>query len=411
MSSEAAINAADQQGCFIEPILTLHEPMDKKRGLKSDTLSAMKNQNRFRFVLLTASLASFGAGCFAPTQSPSIAEPLVANVAEQPVQKNLGFGNLPRIQLQPSRARVTLASPVPELPVKITVLRPQRGTPNQTELRNVLNALSISDAAAGLHPTVSDLTLRWTDDQRVQWSYTGSERLLEFTDQSAPNEPVTVASLPTADAMIRVASSFLLERGIRAEDYGTPYVDPDWMAWWERSSAAGKCVDAASLATIRATASSAPFLIGRPPILSDAKSTHCLSTEFPTRHVVHFPAMADGRAIVRADGSILDGASVLIDASRLRAVGGRITLQTDSDRSDYPSLTAEEAAAQFLAGGISGPSGTVTLSSYAFAQLRVTDTKTAEPTAYLIPSLVASGFRIAPDGTSAPIRIVVPLLK
>ncbi len=356
-----------------------------------------------RFLTVAALVALFGAGCLPDLTALPTAEPLTERSAEAPIAQLNGFGTLPNIPAASGGAVIALAKPLPALPDRVTVLRPRSGTPNDTEFLNLANSLGISDGFIGTRADVHEMNLDWTDDTGFHWTYRGSTRLLEFADDHAPSEPVTVATLPANDAIAHIANTFLNERGIALSRFREPIVEPDWNAWWTDAQATHRCVDQKSLATIRAVAASTPSQIGAPPGLPDAGSTNCLSPEFPARLTVRYRLVVDGRDVVRSDGSFVNGAEVTVDVSRGKAVSGQLILATDPDRSDYTAVNAAQAEALLKNGGVTGVTGAVSITAYDFASLRVADT-------YLIPSLIAIGTRTRPDGTPEQIRIVVPLV-
>lgn len=354
------------------------------------------------------SIVFLGAGCLPAVKSPNIAEPLTIRPSQLPIPKTNGFGQLPPITFPTASATIKLATSVPNLPIKVTVIRPRHGTPNDTEFRNLSNALGISDGFIGALPTIRELVMEWTDGTGNRWSYRGSEHLLEFTNPSAPTEPVTVAQLPSNASVIQTATEFLVARGVNPQRYRDPSVSPDWNQWWTLAQAAKRCVDARALSSIRAIASSVQFLIGNPPALPPADTVRCLSPEFPSKLIVRFGAVVDGRDVVRADGSAVFGVELVVDAVQKTVVSGRITLTADPDRSDYAALTSTEATDLLLRGGLSGLTGNILINAYDFASMRFIDSAHGET--YLLPSLIAKGIRTRTDGSQESVSIVVPLV-
>ncbi|MEK7116107.1 MAG: hypothetical protein AAB879_01800, partial [Patescibacteria group bacterium] len=167
----------------------------------------------------------FGAGCVSNVIVPHVAETLT-NTTAGVTPRVGGFGTLPKIPVPPSRAAITLARALPLLPDHVTVLRPRRGTPNDTVFRNLANTLEISDGFLGTRADVTTLDLAWSDHAGYKWSYRSAERILEFENDRAPSEPVTVSKIPPNDAIIHIANTFLLERGINPAQFRNPVVEP-----------------------------------------------------------------------------------------------------------------------------------------------------------------------------------------
>lgn len=308
--------------------------------------------------LTLAVISLLGAGCLPEMRSRKIAEPLELRPVQAPVAKTNGFGKLPTSLSSPHTAAITLAVPVPDLPKHVTVIRQRRGTPNDTEFRNISNALGISDGFIGLKGNVRELTLTWNDEKGYHWSYRSSERMLAFSSEHAALEPRTVAALPSTESVIRTATTFLLERGIRPAAYRNPVVDPDWN---------------------------------------------------PSTRIVRFHAFADERDIVQATGAAVDGVELIVDILRNVVVSGHITLTTiEPDRSEYAALTVAQATDLLFKSGTSGGSGNIVITSYSFVFLRVVDPQTGET--YLFPSLLATGIRTHEANTIEPARVVVPLV-
>lgn len=362
----------------------------------------------FMTLCSAAFLALAGAGCMPDITAPSTAEPLQTRTTDTAVARTGGFGVLPTWTPAPHTGTITLDVPIPELPVKVTVVRPRPGIPNDAEFRNLANALGVSEGFIGNLPNVKDIQLSWNDDKGYLWSYRGSDRLLEFINETAPTEPVTMSMLPTNDAILHVANSFLTERGIRLKDYRDPAMEPDWNQWWINAKATGKCIDRSALTSIRLSASSAPILSARPPALLPSFKTQCVSPEFPSKLTVTYRELVDSRDVVRADGSSIPGVEIVVDVSRMNVVSGHIIYTAEPFRSDYAALSASATADLVKKGGIAGVSGTISVTSYDFAFYGLSDPKRSDET-YLVPALIAHGSRTKSDGTVEPVKIVVPL--
>ena len=364
-----------------------------------------------RRTILWTSLAALtlaGAGCMTPLVSPRTAEPLAQDTGSDVVSRNNGFGQLPSVALPKLRGAIVNQRQLPALPSGITVIRLAEGDPNDVQLRNIASSLEIPAGVIGNQPSRGILQMEWIDDQGFHWTYHATERQLEFELVKPLTTPLTVAALPTNDALIHVANDFFQTRFLDLATYRDALVEPDWNNWWVTATSRGLCMDTQTLFTLRAIGSSEPLLANVPSTLPSAKNTTCVSPEFPSRVVVRYHALVDGRDILMPDGRFVDGAELVVDATRGKVVAGRITLFPNPDRSDYPALPLATML-KALAGTPDG-SATTTLSAWSLASMRVDAFDGAIRTTYLIPSLVGEGSRVTPDGVSTPARIVLPLL-
>lgn len=364
-----------------------------------------------RFLALFSILVSTGAGCLSPVSTVKIAEPLNNRTSELTVARENGFGTLPTLTLPARRARVTVNAKLPLVPEKVTVIRIRSGAPNDTELRNISAAIGIPSGTISDHPHRSMLDLAWTDDQGYRWTYKTNERILEFSLEKPPASPLTVDVLPTNADIINLANSFFLERAIDPQTYRNAAIEPDWNNWWLRAKAAGLCMNTQSLNDVRAIASSVSLIAGAPPAIPKATQTTCVSPEFPSKAVVRYRSLVDQRDVVSAEGKYLNGIELVVDVQKKNILGGRILLTTNTERSDYPGLTGDEAATLLKNGGITPLTGDVTITSIEFASFRIDSVIDNIRTSYLIPSLVGSGVRTLSDGSTESVRIIAPLLK
>jgi len=363
-------------------------------------------------MILFAALALFGAGCLPAVVAPKMAEQLDNRVTESsPVAQDSGFGTLPSIQVPTRHPHVTINAVFPQIPPNVTIIRLRRGTPNETELRNISSAIGIPAGTVTDHPIQSTLDLSWTDDQGFRWNYKADERALEFSLAQPQKSPLTLSNLPSNDEIMNIANSFLLQRAFDAQSYRNAAVDPDWNNWWLRAKAIGMCMDVESLMNVRAIGSSDPFMASGPPPLPTTASTTCVSPEFPSKAVVRYHAFVDERDVLTSDGTYVDGIEMVIDARSKQVVGGRVALFTNADRSDYPALTADQANALMQNGGLSAITGDVTITSIDFGSYRLESTTGDQRTVYLIPALIGFGTRTNADGTIESVRIVSPLVK
>jgi len=365
-----------------------------------------------RYAAALSILMLVGAGCFAPVASPNVAVILDNRLSDSLVTQKMGFGTLPQISQPINHVHVTLTAPLPQLQTEITVIRLRRGTPNESELQNIAAAVGIPGGALGDLPTQSALNLAWTDPSGYQWTYRAEDRVLAFSSSRlAPASPLTVSQLPSNTELTNLANAFLVNRGIDSQLYRNALINPDWNTWWYRAKVAGMCMDISTLQTVRAIGASDPLVANGPPALPLAASTTCVLPEFPNKAVVQYNAFIDQRDVVQADGSFVPGIEIAIDVAKKTITGGRISLFSNPDRSDYPSITPDQALALLQSGGITPISGESTITALEFASYRLDKTEDGRHTIYLIPSLVGSGFRSLADGTQEPIRIVVPLLR
>lgn len=371
----------------------------------------MNRPQRPAILLLLSALCLTGAGCLPSMTSPKVAQPLDRYESAAPVPIKNGFGELPAIPVPKSRMTVKLTQPLPLLPTAISVLRLTRGGPTDTELLNLASSINVPGGVLGNRQTKRGLVLEWTDDKLFHWTYRATERTLEFSDERAPNGPLTVSALPTDDAIIRTANDFLQTRGINAAVYREALVEPSWNLWWFRAKDARRCMDAQALSDVRAIGASAGLVSSGPPPLPESSRVACISPEFPARLTVRYRMLVDNRDVVTANGAYLNGVELVIDVSRNTVISGRITLAANPDRSDYDALSADRVSDLVMQGGLSGGTGDVVVTSFEFASLSVDDMSSATPATYLIPSLLAIGTRTRADGSSEPFHIVVPLLK
>lgn len=364
-----------------------------------------------QFLASLTLVASFGAGCLPPVTTLKVAEPLDNKTTELFVPRENGFGALPTITVPARRARVTVNAILPQVPDKITIIRLRSGGPNDTELRNIASAIGVPSGTISDNPRRSTLDLTWTDDQGYRWTYHTNERVLEFSLERTPSSPLTVSELPSNTKIISLANSFLLARAINPQSYRNAAVEPDWNNWWLRSKASGLCMNIRSLNDVRVIASSASLIAGGPPAIPKADQTTCVSPEFPSKAVIRYQALVDQRDVISADGKFDNGIELIVDTTKDIVIGGSIALFTDADRSDYPGLRKEDAAALLENGGITSVTGDVVISSVDFASYRIDSTLNGIRTSYLVPSLVGTGIRTLPDKSTETVRIVAPLLK
>lgn len=343
-----------------------------------------------------------GAGCLAQPQSRQVAELLIQTVNEQVIAPQNGFGDIPVIPSTSGNPTVSFARALPTLPTKITIIRQHSGNPNETELRNLAAAIHLPGGIIGNRTFGKETLLEWTDNQQASWSYRASQQHLDFSIPTPPTTPFTTFQLPTNDKIIQIADSFLNGRGIQLRKYREGLVEPDWNLWWMRGKEQQRCMDNATLYSIRETAASVSLLGVAPPSLPLAASVACTGTEFPARVVVRYHAMMDELDVVKSTGENVQGAELVVDTLQRQVVSGKIILTNDTERSDYNALNAQQVTAALQKGGLTGTQGTLTLNTYSIVLLKVNE--------FLIPSLKAIGSRIHANGDTEPIQLVVPLL-
>jgi hypothetical protein len=255
------------------------------------------------------------------------------------------------------------------------------------------------------------MILDWKDDRGMRWTYDASARLIEFADETKPVKTLTVSGWIDRKKAVQNAIAFLDDRGIARTRLGNPYIEPDWIAWWDAEEAAGRCMNADTVAKIRAIASSPSFLLQPPPALSASRTTKCVNPEFPSRIVVRMSATQDGQGIFLGDGTPISGATLYLDAATGEILSGSVMVRSEPDRSDYPAISADEARKRILSGGQGGtPNGDVTIDTIRFEWFLVRDAADTT-TAYLYSALVGSGTIRYENATTAPYRIVVPVMK
>ncbi|MDQ7814289.1 MAG: hypothetical protein RDU25_00570 [Patescibacteria group bacterium] len=356
-------------------------------------------------------LALSGAGCSQEVTAPKIAEPFSNPVSENTeISLSQGFGELPKIEYPKSSASITLEKELPKLPKVITVLRLQKGLPNDIEMRQITRALAVPAATLGDFSVVSEANLAWIDKDGYKWSYHGGDNTLEFWNDTN-SKLLTVSDLRVYDELVNTATSFILAKGIKSSYYRKGIILPDWGMWWYTSAQLlNRCMTRETVNSIRAIGASVSLVVGQPPQLASAANSICVPPEFPARQVVRFRTLMDERDVVKNDGSYLYGAEIVVDSPENKVVSGKITLYSDPDRSDYPSIDNAKAIEMLKAGGLSGASGEITLDDFELVLYRLEDNSSTLTETYLIPALLAKGKRKGPDGSLQDFKIVVPLL-
>jgi hypothetical protein len=372
---------------------------------------------RFRLLAVICAFALLGAGCVPgpAIQSLKVSEPIGEALPARPISQVKGFGEIPSAplaSLRPgNRGSVIVRAELPSVPEVVTVLRQKGGQPDETVLRNIAGSIWMPGGTIGAHPVTREIVLDWRDEDGVQWTYNGRDRRTEFVDTSKPRKTLTVSSWPTMERIIQSAVSFLNQRGISQNRYGTPFVEPDWAVWLRAEKAAGHCVDKDALQTIRVMATMTDLRQSDLPKLPNAGKTLCLNSEYPSRITVRINATQDGQAIFSDDGTPYPAAILVVDAVSLEVVFGSFIAGADPDRSDYPALSFEEVRRRLAQGGQGGtPQGDVTIEDVAFEWYRI-ESREDPPTSYLYPALVGSGMITYPDKQVGSYRIIVPLVK
>lgn len=354
---------------------------------------------------LLLALSLFGAGCVSDITSPHVAETFKADAGVETIPLQNGFGALPAIPVPESHVTVKLTKSLPPIPNRVTVLRLRPGTPNDTQLLNVIAALGLPGGTVGPNTMARAIDIAWTDGQGMNWTYDGATRLLNFQASNMPTQPLTVAQLSPNDQILTIANDFLTSRGVTLQNYRDSVVEPDWNGWWTREQTAGRCMDANAIRVVRQLAQSSSQTFEGFPTLPSAG---CASPEFPTRMTARFRSLADGQDIVDSDARPEDGITLTVDLARQTVISGSIQLTSDPDRSDYPTRTTAQMTDLLLKGGLSGATGDIDITDYAIDLLRIDDPHTSPRTTYLVPSLVAIGTRAKADGSTEPFRIVIP---
>ncbi len=361
-------------------------------------------------------LAVFGAGCnVLPTlTAPQIADPIGKGSEATPIAQLKGFGDIPAVPtplVRPgSRGTIRITADVPDVPPNETVLRLTSARPNQTELQNIASGMNMPASLIGPTPTSHELTMEWQDDQNITWTITGSNRRATFIRTTSPVQTLTVSKLPEPTVAIQAAQQFLTDHGIELTRFGSVYMDPDWTEWWAAQKAQSRCMTAQTLSILRGTVASAP-LDATFPVLPSESGSVCVAPELPAQMVIRFNAKQDGQAVFQNDSAPVYGASLVYDVATKQISSGWMTLGIDPDRSDYPGISLDEAKDRLSRGGQSGPpNGDATITAITFEWELIGDGH-VPLTDYLYPALVGEGTIVAPDGTTKPYRVVVPLVK
>lgn len=376
----------------------------------------MSHLSRPLFFSAMTSVMLLGAGCYtsvAPTQP--LADSIVPEGGIRPISQHQGFGRLPAVPaptLRPGTSgSVRLETSLPMLPPEVTVLRVSSGKPNATALRNIAGALSIPGGTIGTQPESHNLSLEWTNEDNTVWTYDASERQLIYRDPVHSNTALTVSAWPTSKMILEQTVRFMDTHGILRRLYMQPSIEPDWGSWWNDVSSSGHCMSLSSLETVRVLSSSLSLLQQGPPSLPHTLDVNCVNSEFPSRIIVQLNATQDGQAIYLKDGSFERGGTIVMNAQDQTVLSATFKLSTDPERSDYPALSANEARAALLKGGLGGtPKGDVTLTKTSFDWLRV-ETGDALKISYLYPVLVGQGTLKTADGSTSAYRVIVPLIK
>jgi hypothetical protein len=382
--------------------------------VKRATLLPMK---RIKHLFVLGSILFLGAGCSLTQDqiSPQIALPIGQLFLDRPIEQVKGFGEIPKIpspQLRPGvTGSVRVTAEMPSIPSVVTVLRLKSGRPNDAQLRNIASSFGIPGGAIGAAPISREMSVEWKDEQGIRWTYHGSERRLEFADESKDLKTLTVSAWPEKAKIMENTLAFLDSHGVNRRRLADPYIEPDWGDWWESQRAAGRCMSRQFLNEVR-TLSATPLLMQEDiPTPPSSLNTTCVSPEFPSRVIVHMNATQDGQGIFSSNGTPVHGATAILDAATGAVVSGRFLAPVDPDRSDYPAISLKEASGMLARGGLGGtPQGDVTIDEVMFEWLFITDGSDPSIT-YLYPAFVGYGTILGTDKKTGPYRIVVPLVK
>jgi len=316
-----------------------------------------------RFFLLVGAAALVGQGClFEPRlPAPSISIPIGEQTLETPIPQRNGFGEIPHALPAPRKpgasGSVRVNAEFPSLPPVSTVLRVRSGQPNAAELRNIAQALQLPQGSVGRQPRTQELILEWLDEEGRRWSYRGSEGLMHFEQDTVA---VGTAASISDDAIYDVSLAFLRRIGFDVSRIGEPYLDPT-----ARQGVA----------------------------------------------VVRFNAKQDGQGIWSPNGAARIGATLEIERANGRVMQGSFLVRQDPDRSDYATISRDEARKRLAAGGLSGtPSGDVVINTLSFEWVHVSDND-EPPTQYLYPAIIGTGEITFSDNRTGPYRIVVSLIQ
>ncbi|MFH1078328.1 MAG: hypothetical protein V1745_03570 [Patescibacteria group bacterium] len=369
-----------------------------------------------RLIFLLAACAISGAGCAStsPLTSPQVAERIGTVLPEQPISQVGGFGVLPKPPVPTLRpgtsGSVRLEADVPQIPETTMVLRIRSGRPNDTTIRSIASSYGLSDGIVGMRPQGQDLGMSWRDGEGFRWAFDALERRVDFMNEDR-TDALTVSSWSARDQAALSVLTFLDDRAISRDRLGDAYLDPDWAAWWAAQAASGRCMTEASVAQVRAIAASSTLQLKPALELQDSRTSTCVAPEFPSRLIIRLNATQDGQGIFEADGTPLVGAAFYLDATTGDVRSGWFLGRTEPDRSSYPALDADAARTSLLSGGLGGtPDGDVTVTAVRFEWTPVADESDASVT-YLYPALVGEGTILHGDGTTAPYRIVAPIVR
>lgn len=375
----------------------------------------------YRFLITCFAITLLGAGCIQsiiptpPTSSSSTGTPS----PEGAVTFDRGFGNIPGrapiIGEPRDHQTVTWIAKPPSLPSRITVLRKRQTLPNSTFLQNITTGLHIPAGLLQRSPTSKQLKLEWTDDNGYHWSYDAEYGRIGFVRSGLMRDALTVPSLTSSELMGQAAKTFLVDRGaFPIQIWGNPQLAFSWESWWKHEEQNGRCMTSLSVEQIRSGAQDAHVLDEDIPRLPQ-KNAACVTPEFPNRNVIQFNFNQDNQIVYQSDGSLMNGAEVIVRSDTQSVESGTFEMIQDVDRSNYPSISEQDMLNFLMRGGAEGfpswtASGIITYNAFSQGLYRHDVKVNDERRTFYIPSVRAEGIVTFLDGSKRPLVTMIPLL-
>jgi len=368
--------------------------------------------------LIMLTLATLGQGCFEISGSVQESEPTGVPSPEGFVAFREGFGAIPGPSPAPisprgATAEVTWTKEIPFIPSDVTVIRQHKSTPSVAILQNLTTALDIPAGAIQARPTTDVLTLAWRDGVGYRWSYNARSNHVAF-DRITKSTRLISPALPGDEAIIRLATSFLDDRGVKQKT-GTPFLSFSWNVWWANEIKDNRCHSNETLARIRFIATQDPTIYPSLSVLPRrTEVATCQPPVYPTGHVVNFHKVQDEQDVFDASGRQVLAAQIVVNATDGTAESGWFEIEKDADRSNYPARSLEDVTNHLLLGGTNdvtqfGPGNRIVINEFSNSLYEHNVEVNGEERTYFIPAITAYG-SVFRGGREESYSTVVPLL-
>jgi len=374
---------------------------------------------RSKLLAIMIAVTLIGAGCVQPIpQTAGTAEPLGMPSPEGFVDFRNGFGPLPGPTPSPrvpaSSPRLTWSIEPPPMITEATVLRREPTLPMPSFLENITNALRIPGGALLANPKALRAEVDWKDGEGYLWTFDAETNRLTFA-RPDPNAPLTVAALPTDEAITAIADTFVRDRGFADRAWGKAAVAFSWNAWWSNEKILQHCMSAASIDAVR-SAAARPSAWPDLPVLPASTSGACANPEFPSRHTIRFQMTVDDQLVYGPEGTGSWVAEIVVRADTMKVESGTIELARELDRSNYAVKSQAEVLQGLRMGGVRGieglaPGDRVTVEHFSYALYRHDVSVDGVLRTFFIPALVAQGTVAYAGGGSAPYTTLEPLVS